>query len=79
MTTRRRARGTKRSKREWMRNRETVGDGQGRYLHILRSQRKGLEFKSLLIAKQLLPDLLVPFLWSMSSSANNADGTMEII
>lgn len=71
MTTRKRERGTKRSKREWMRNRETVGDGQGRYLHVLRSQRKGLKFKSLLIAKQLLPDLLVPFFWPMSS-ANNA-------
>lgn len=39
----------------------------------LYDRREGLEFKSLLIAKQLSPDLLVPFLWPMSSSsANNA-------
>lgn len=32
---------------------------RGKYL---RDRGKGLEFKSLLIAKQLSPDLLVPFL-----------------
>lgn len=50
--------------------RERVPERRGTF--VLRSRREGLEFKSLLIAKQLSPDLLAAFLWPMFSSANNA-------
>jgi len=39
-----------------------MGEGPRRGTFAFYDHRKGLEFKSLLIAKQLSPDLLVPFL-----------------